>query len=242
MKKSLLVIAMAITLIACGEVTVFKEAVTLSNKEVSKKNYVLNRTKTVYLGDSIMKVMQYKVKLTQKGKVATPYSKYTVYDTVLPVYSGSVIRHKIIGNITHENKKYILVQVQNGSILSGNDSALLVRPNGSVHLGAIYRMKQKDVFDYTISINPRNLKFKFNTVKEYKVDEDAPNYEIIFSGVDDSKIYFDYKEYAGKSIKRPSYVNKLSINKNKKVFRYKTIKILIESVSEDKITYKIIED
>lgn len=89
-----------------------------------------------------------------------------------------------------------------------------------------------------ISITPQNYKLSFTGM----CDGPILSYQLIYSGINDVSLNMTYKEFTGDDIARPSFFQNLTYNANAKQIRFKNFLIQIHDVTNEKITYTILED
>ncbi len=98
-------------------------------------------------------------------------------------------------------------------------------------------------FPGTITFKPDNFKF---SVKTTIIDEGATpapiSFEIIYTGKNDISLNFTYREFTAEDLARPAFFQNLTYQANAKQIRFKDFVIQIHNVSNEQITYTIIED
>lgn len=77
-----------------------------------------------------------------------------------------------------------------------------------------------------------------------KVDETAiaagENYEIIFTGRDESAMRFQYREYTTEDMARPAFSQELTYPVSSTTVRFRGLQIEVQRVGNDDITYRVV--
>lgn len=70
----------------------------------------------------------------------------------------------------------------------------------------------------------------------------SDSYEIIFSGKNETSLNFTYREYSKEDLARPAFYQDLTYQPDAKQIRFKDFTIKVHDVSNEKITFTVIED
>ena len=87
---------------------------------------------------------------------------------------------------------------------------------------------------------PADIKF----LPVVKTDETAiaagENYEIIFTGRDESSLRFQYREYTSEDMARPAYSQDLTYPTTSNTIRFRGLTIEVQRVGNDDMTYRVV--
>lgn len=206
-----------------------------TSKHILEKSYELGKRKSVYIGEEIVKVKDYKIskRLLNKMEVLNDFK------VTMPFYShvGSKgDKYQIIGMSKEDYNNIYLIQFpENYSLKWGlnNDGYFadyLLGPSNDI---------RSTLF---VSFEPQNTRFEL--VKEDKIDVSGGyiNFEIIYSGVTGQSINLLYREYTSDNIARVAFYQNLTYPIDSKIIRFKKIKIEVHKISNESIEYTVIED
>ena len=217
------------------------------NDRVFSKNYELNKLKTVFVGEPMVKVKDYYTS-TSSGKRLE-----VVSDSKFPLNVGSMY------NICGETADGELV-VQIALNLKEFNCNLSLPSNAIFLFGVLvdkYSMENipqpwakssvNKVGELTRmnSHNNINGEMKFKRVEDSAVDvsKGYDNFEIIFSGISNNNtIRTLYREYSSSDLARSDFFQELTYPMDKKTIRFKDITIELISVESDKVSFRVIED
>ena len=215
------------------------------DKNKYEKNYIVGTPKTVFIGQEIIKVKQYtqhrgvSIEHFSSDNILNIDAKYRLTDYEIKSESNKQYQPNETLNIAGEI--YYLIK-----FLDTNKTqwGVFVSANGLVFRKAIYSYDWEMIFfPATITFKPDNFKF---SVKTTIIDEGATpapiSFEIIYTGKNDISLNFTYREFTAEDLARPAFFQNLTYQANAKQIRFKDFVIQIHNVSNEQITYTIIED
>lgn len=196
-----------------------------------EKNYQLGVEKSAFIGQDIINVKKYSITVLS----ALSLDRVTI-----------TTRHRF-GNIhiiLDKNSTHSL----NETISLGEKYYLLGNQNWRLLISADGRISNKALYDYSdeevytpykeISIEPKN--YKLLLIRNYS--QPLFSYQLIYTGINDVSLNITYREYTGNDLARPAFFQNLTYNVDAKQIRFKDFLIQIHDVTNENITYTILED
>lgn len=239
--KNILILICILLLTGCGSWTRVYPTKGVTRQTVYEKNYVLGERATAFVGREIVKVKPYDVTsaIFMGGRSS---DKLTV-----------VARHKwneyIIeseANKTYPIEGYVLADGKNFNVLSLNDEwGVLLGDDGAVLESAIYSVYHKMLFyPSIINVTPARFEVFKRDGLPVKIESSTPgpSFELIYSGKNDVSLNAVYREYTPNDLARPAFSQNVNYQADAKQIRFKDFVIIIDAVSNEKITYTVIED
>jgi hypothetical protein len=92
--------------------------------------------------------------------------------------------------------------------------------------------------DKNISIEPQYSKLLLNK----KYDQRLFSYQIIYTGINDVSLNMTYREYTKDDLAKPAFFQNITYKADAKQIRFKDFLIQIHDVTNENITYTILED
>lgn len=240
MKKIFIIVFMVFSMFGCTQRAAYHSYV---------KNYEIDEIKTTYIGDPLIKIVDYYCYADDITTVAVATDNITLnpsYDRFgIITEAGTIevnkdrtypVTYKIVDNGKHYNVIYI------SSVKGESLFGLLVDNNGNVDTNRYYVsgsiIKSK-------TINKDGL-----LIKKFKVRENgcefpikgSINYELIYGGINNVAMSFSYREFTTDDYARPAFYQNLTYQTDAKQIRYKDIKINVIEADNEKIKYFVVED
>ncbi len=195
------------------------------------KNYQLGEEKSAFIGQEIIWVKPYsKTVLTALAlDNATITTRYNGRNYVLTLKKDE---EKILHETINFGDKYYL--------LGFKDFHLLISADGSVYKKSLYSSQFKSVYTpgKGVAIEPQNFKLLLKD----KFSDPLLSYQLIYAGINDVSINTTYREYTGDNLARPAFFQSITYNAGAKQIRFREFLIQIHDVTNEKITYTILED
>lgn len=236
--------------------TSYKQPVETTQKEtfVASKNYELNKSKTTYVGQAMLRVEGYNlidtinnttnIVLTNDIPLKFDICITSIYNLIAYVPfsfndNDYIVRNivKISGNKYYaipfldknENRKWNLLVNENGEYseyLANNDLdwAYLIR-GLSLTNPPKFKISQK-IYEHTTQ----------------KISKEQTNYELIYNGRSKIAVYFLYREYTKEDIARASFFQNLTYDPDIKQIRFKNTIIEIDNANNESIKFKVLKD
>jgi len=150
------------------------------------------------------------------------------------VYVAKGAQYPIVGQISEDGENLYLVQIP----LLATIIRIAIKEDGSLSDIILGRFDEKLI---GMDIVPSNTLFK--VMNDTGIDTKAgyTNFEMIFTGVTDQSVNVLYREYSAKDITKPS-VQDLTYPRDAKIIRFREIKLAVKQVTNEKITYTVLED
>jgi len=210
-------------------------------EKVLEKNYTVNNTQQISVGEPVIKVKDYFVIKKTSNKLS-PSNDFMIGKDYLTGKKGQAI--PIIGKVTLSESEYYLIQSKEHILLfpisldgyySGGHVARVI---GGFHSGNDVMGKPTG----NIAIEPSGT--RFSNVQFDEIDSTAgfTNFEIVYTGLTKDAINFLYREFSPDNLARPAFYQNLTYPTTSKVVRFKKFKMQIIKANEESITYKVLED
>lgn len=219
--------------------------ISASNKYI--KSYQIGEISTAFVGQPIIRVEGYTSRVSMfTEKIIPPENltinmrwKFTNY--IITVYAGS--SYPITGTINADNEIFHVIKALDNK---ERPWGILVSEDGSLYKKGIYS------YDYNMMFYPREMPttpniYKFTIKKAEKEDKKditggVGSYELIFSGKNDVSINATYREYTSDDLAKTAFYQNLTYRADAKQIRFKDFVIKLHDVSNEKITYTILDD
>lgn len=208
----------------------------VERKHISEKNYTLGSTKTVYVGEPIMRCNDYHITISEKPYLR-PSNPFT--------FAGSSFSENskilIIGETTYRDIEYYVVDIGQSSV---RGVTYLIDKNGMYAQKFILsgtfgtEVQPTTYFD----ISPLTTRFFRDNEENIDNNGEFKNYEILFAGIDSTGINLLYREYAQDDTIRSAFSQNLKYPFETKKIRFKKMEIDVLQVNEQQITYTVIND
>lgn len=208
------------------------------------KTYHIGDISTAFVGQPMIQVKEY-IPIISKftEKIISPENltinmRWRITNYIINVNAG--YSYPITGTFKADNEIFYIIKVPDNN---GKSWGILVSEDGSLYKKGIYN------YDYEMMFYPREMPttpniYKFTIKKAEKEDRGvgAGSYELIFAGKNDVSLNATYREYTSDDLARPSFFQNLTYQANAKQIRFKDFVIKLHDVSNEKITYTILDD
>ena len=199
------------------------------------KNYTLGERKTAFIGQEIIKVeicdgYQHTVRLGRDNTINDSYY-YRKFDL-----SQSTI-YSIVGTVEYDGRTYYVTGgLDNYKMRWG----ILISDDGRINQSGIYSHHYERLYlDDSVVIYPDQVVYSNSCIRE---TPKAISFELIFAGTNDVSLNTTYKEYSYNDLARPAFFQNLTYKTNAKQIRFKNFLIQIHNVTNEQITYTVLED
>jgi hypothetical protein len=195
------------------------------------KNYQLGVEKSAFIGQEIIWVKKY-------GE--TVLSALALETAIITTrYNGRDYELKL----KKDEEKTLLETINFGDkyyLLGFKDFHLLISEDGGVYKKSLYSSQFKSMYtpNKGVSIEPQNFKL----LLKYKYSVPLLSYQLIYTGINDVSINTTYREYTGDDLARPAFFQSITYNAGAKQIRFRDFLVQIHDVTNEKITYTILED
>ena len=240
--KALVILAATVALTACTAPLRPEGVRHVGSQHVLKSNYKVGQPLTVNVGDAMVKVQDYWEDSFEEPS-ATPNKTFTMKGGPVNLAFLEGQNYQVKGRMAVEGKDYQVVAhqpnpIQYQAALLGDDGKLLPRivatnpgMNGD-HVMVLYTLEISPP-DGTLVREPRT---KVNTNKGFV------NFELLFTGLTDNAINLTYREFSPDGLARVAFYQNLTYPRNAQTVTFRNLKMAIDQVSGDSITFRVLED
>ncbi|MCE5210481.1 MAG: hypothetical protein LLG40_02885 [Deltaproteobacteria bacterium] len=198
------------------------------------KNYTLGKTQSVFIGQAIINV-----------EICDGIKKEAILglDNFLTFNYGNTfhLKHEnispILGTVEYEGKTYYVTHVVAPNKTSWG---ILISDDGSIKQGILYSHYYELLFlSDSIVTNPESASLINSCVSALP---SSISFEFIFGGKNDVSLNTTYREYSNTDMARPAFFQNITYQPNAKQIRFKNFVIQIHNVTNEQITYTVLED
>jgi len=222
-----------------------------------EKNYKIGEKKSAFIGQEIIRVKE-NTHIQKRGEFITNFIapknfivnvKYKFDNYQIKIEANK--KYQIDEMIFINSAPFYLIKILDTSDKYNRQWGVLVSNDGDVFEDAIYSYFDEMLFYPNIIIfTPSLLNDKFIAEKEIKDIKETQDknvvpgimYELIYSGKNDVSLNTTYREYTSDNLARPAFFQNLTYQANAKQIRFKDFVIQIHNVTNEQITYTILED
>jgi hypothetical protein len=211
------------------------------------KNYKLGEQMTVNVGDSIIKLQDYWLEISE--------SPVVVSNKTVSVKRGRVDltlladqKYPIKGKLTSNGIEYLVV-VPPLALLSNEAShlffAVLVGPDGALHSQVAIGSSRTGSFvmgQGTYEISEPTAKITRETTQKITSTKGYENFEILYTGTNSNGLNLTYREFSPDGLARVAFFQNLSYEAGAKSITFKKYRIAIERATSESITFTILAD
>lgn len=213
----------------------------VTEKHQISKNYEVGVSRTVSVGDAVVKFHDYWLETTESPVMVPDKSVIVEGGSLkLPLNAGS--RYPVRGGYTISGIPYTVVAVnENPSI----HHALLIAPDGSIHSKGLFTHPQVGGYiEMVISLTPSDpsVRLARETKESVTAKKGYENYEILYTGSTSNSMNFTYREFSPEGMARVAFFQNLTYEANAKSVAFKKYRIAIEKADSESITYKVLQD
>lgn len=218
------------------------------------KNYKIGENKSAFIGQEIIRVKEYahinksdefiNSFIAPKDFIVTVKYKIDTYQVKIEANKKYPIDETIIVN----NVSYFLIKLLDESDRYHRQWGVLLSCDGTVYESALYSYYDGMLFyPSVITFIPTVQNVKFIAKKDIKDTKDfnvipGMMYEVIYTGKNDISLNATYKEYSASDSARPAFFQNLTYQANAQQIRFKDFLIQIHNVTNEQITYTVLED
>lgn len=215
--------------------------------DIYVKNYTIGEKKVAYIGQEIIRVKEYTRESGEFINNFTALKDITIDAKYSPTNKYQI---SIEANREYQTNKTIIISGKIYYLITVPDKkngqwGILISCDGKIFANAIYSFDNEMLFyQGIISFTPDLLNIKTIVQKEIKDIKVTPGmmYELIYSGKNDVSLNATYREYSSDDLARPAFFQNLTYQANAKQIRFKDFVIQIHNVTNEQITYTVLED
>lgn len=210
----------------------------VGTEAVYSKNYQIGRSQTAYVGTTIVKVQDYRV-VTRSTDVMSPNADFILEGGLLRTHGSEGDEYAVIGYKEVDGVDYQALDISNDT-----NHLLLVSSSGTIYpklLGRIPGARSYTFVPYR-TISPPDLRFTSSPERSADTHSGYVNYELIYSGRDDSSLYLTYREYTPDDLARAPFFQNLTYSSDARLIRFRDTQIKVEAATNESITYTVLSD
>jgi hypothetical protein len=226
------------------------------------KNYKLGEIQTAYIGQPIIKIRDIYREVNNDNKYNCFYVTPSNDFSISGIYTKKLFDKKL--DIKGSSHKYYPLNdsmILNGVVYSifdiddntGTTYGLMLDSNNKIVVKFIYYDNHDRSSLYNLHnavLSPENTTMIVSDKKAHCygfVDNENfvvgnNNYELIYGGINNVSISITYREFTRDNLARPAFFQNLIYETSAKEIRFKNFKVVVIDSTNEKITYKIIED
>lgn len=213
-------------------------------KHFENKNYTINKMEKAFVGESMIREKSYYARV-KSNLYMSPTQSFEMKSKNNIIFRGQPGKKlEIMGNTTIDNLSYTVLVYNTGLPRKYESFKLLIDENGYLY-NKVLNGEMNVMFIWDFELNPKQVKFENIEEKLSQVDilNDKPyvNYEIVFSGVNKDSMKLLYREFTVDNLARPSFFQELTYPLNSKTIRFRNMKIKINDINADQISYTVLE-
>jgi hypothetical protein len=206
---------------------------------VSETNYAIGAVREAYVGETIVKIRNYRVERVGTGHMIPDQS----FDIAVPGLGNADLhvekgkKYPWRGSVTEEGALYDIVDVPAGG---GKMGILLTKDTGEV-TGRLVQSPVPMFLPGKHLPTPAGPRFT-HEVEARKVGIDQVHYELIYSGMSGRTINLSYREFTTDGMARPAFTQELHYNADEPTLRFRNLQVGIREATNEKLTYVVLAD
>jgi hypothetical protein len=204
---------------------------------VTEANYAIGAVREAYVGETIVKIRNYRVERVGTGYMIPNQS----FDVAVPAHADLHVekgeRYPWRGSVTEEGALYDIVDVPAGG---GKMGILLTKDTGEVTGRLIQSPVPMFLYGKHLPA-PAGARFT-HEVESRKVGVDQVHYELIYSGMSGRTINLSYREFTTDGMARPAFTQELHYNADEPTLRFRNLQVGIRGATNEKLTYVVLAD
>lgn len=205
-----------------------------------EKNYVLNETKSVYVGDPIVRVRDYYVEKFNVP-VVVPSEDFSVQTGLLKMDYVKGKKYPISGNFEYNGKSYFVVRSDKHTI-EWSQPAVLIEKDGTIRYAVATGDGVRAIVQPSFNLTPNTATMTPLFEERISVTKAYENFELLFNGLDKNAMTFTYREFSPEGMARVAFYQTLTYDAKAPTIRFKRFKINVINASSEGITYAVVED
>ena len=246
MKKSIILAGLMVVFLFSGCAKRLEHINTnkvIKSEHVVIKNYKVGEVNTAYVGNPMIEVFDYNITLKSTDKMKPTEDFIFNSDSSNKYIFTKNDEFKILGKWNIDKVKYTVVNNK-----KMGDLGLLIRKDGSIHNKIVNMIPYGiDAVKYiTIVYNykyePKTVRLKTVTITTKETRKGKINYQLIYTGSDDSSFFITYREFTKSDLARPSFFQNLTYSRKSSQIRFRNLVLNIISVDNEKIMFAVKSD
>ena len=211
----------------------------IGTERVFDKNYEINQRQDAFVGQSIVKVKDYKVKKFSARKMRASHN-FTMSGGIVAFSGYKHTDYEVYGQTVRDGVAYTVLKIPRDAP-SGGPLGVLVDAEGRVQ-DTVIVLKNNIVVAYDFVATPPDVRFTGSIEREIDVDAGYLNYELIYGGTDGQSIKITYREYTPDDMAKYVFFQNVTYEVDAKQIRFRDTVIQVHDVNSEKISYSIVTD
>lgn len=250
--KKLIVIMALLVLAGCSDISVKRENTFYSNEINSHnyiKSYVLGEKKTTFIGDPIIKWQEISIKNTEITKMFAAKSDFELKGLYkgkgwsrlnVQLKANKADEFYYFGKTNYKGIEYSVIGINKDA--DDNLSNFLITNNGILNKYTVVDNELNDSLTAEKPYSsPDEIVFLEAPIKS-KFLAAGMSREVIFGGVNNVTLNATYREYTPDDMARQAFSQNLVYQTTAETIRFRGFKIKVHEVTNEKITYTVLED
>jgi len=206
----------------------------LGSDRVYTKNYSVGQKQVAYVGESIVKVKDYKVK-KYSSKTMRASDDFVISGGIVTIAGDRNTDYVVRGSTTLNSNEYSVLNIPASHSVLG----VLINKDGTVHNKVL---NGDIVLIYDFKSEPENLTFSPGKDEEIDINSGYLNYELVYGGTDGKSINIAYREYTAEDLARPAFYQNLVYDSNQKQIRFRGTVLSVHEATNEKFVFTVISD
>lgn len=248
--KKIGLLLMLVLLAGCGDIKVVRRD-SIQSEPIESfgyiKSYNIGEKKTAYIGNSIVKWQDSKTKKinTSENFIAKSdfelkgdYIKRELFASTVNIKAFKNDEYFYFGTTKYKDNDYYVIARN----IDDNKYYLLVDNNGILNKNILIDENlDRKLLSENPTSSPDTIVFEKKQNKEESLTLGMSR-EIIFGGVNDITLNATYREYTPDDMARQAFYQNLVYQTSTDTIRFREFKIKVHEVTNEKITFTVLED
>jgi hypothetical protein len=221
----LVCIALMSLLFGCAKI----KPTDVSEEVIYEKNYEIGIEKSVFVGESVIKVVDYSV-FRKKNKMVKANADFTISTSGWSYRAKKGETFKLWGTLEGDNGPQDIIEIPDMGLFSINSNGTIDRQLGGGNRKLSTRPK----------VNPNNATLEVVFEDIINATRGYVNYEIIFTGISEKNITLLYREFTSEGLARVAFYQNLTYPIDSKTIRHKNTLISVTGVTPEKLNYIVV--
>lgn len=223
-----------------------------------RKNYQLGMPQRASVGEVVVSVKDYYITTEDAERVLTPSNSFVAYWTgdltgAVPLVSGvGGASLPVAAEAVIDGKRYYLIEQPN-RVIAGSINGIYVGEDGTVRTDR-RRVRStrenadapsKSGIDVSLGLRivPSSTRFTYAESRRTEIEAKGYiNYDIVFTGKGGDQLNFVYREYSKDDLARQPFFQNLTYSATEKMIRFRNLRIQINGVNNEGISYTVLDE
>lgn len=218
---------------------------------VTERNYTLGRSKSSYVGDSMVRLIDYIVNETSLPMMTADknfnHQGSSVNGMGLQVEFNGIAgkKYPIVGETEVDGRTVYILDVPDSSSKGSSCIFCLMVDKQTSRVANKVIYSGNIIQPGTLTTTPADTTFSITAMKSATgVRLNAPyvNQEIIYGGMSNNTIRLTYREYDRNDLARVAFFQDLTYDANEKILRFRNIRMSVQHANNEEIAFTVLED